>query len=147
MYSIVWDHNDRSHGYLVYWWPGGGDCLCGWLGWSLELFNTLRQKQNGRRFPDDTFKCIFSNENVRISMKISLKFVPKVPINNIPALIQIMAWAGQATSHYLNQCWLVYWRIYASLGLNELNMHVAVTHFRAPLTHKMAWNRNALDTG
>ena len=31
-------------------------------------------------------------------------------------------WLGavQATSHYLNQCWLVYWRIYASLGLNDL---------------------------
>ena len=28
--------------------------------------------------------------------------------------------AGQATSHYLNQWWLFYWRIYASLGLNEL---------------------------
>ena len=31
--------------------------------------------------------------------------------------------AGQATSHYLNQWWLVYWRIYASLGLNELIQH------------------------
>ena len=30
--------------------------------------------------------------------------------------------AGQATSHYLNQWWLFYWRIYASLGLNELNV-------------------------
>ena len=28
--------------------------------------------------------------------------------------------AGQATSHYLNQWWLLYWWIYASLGLNEL---------------------------
>ena len=28
--------------------------------------------------------------------------------------------ADQATSHYLHQWWLVYWRIYASLGLNEL---------------------------
>ena len=28
--------------------------------------------------------------------------------------------ADQATCHYLNQWWLVYWRIYASLGLNEL---------------------------
>ena len=26
--------------------------------------------------------------------------------------------AGQVTSHYLNQWWLIYWRIYASLGLN-----------------------------
>ena len=30
--------------------------------------------------------------------------------------------AGQATSHCLNQRWLVYWRIYASLGLNELRV-------------------------
>ena len=54
--------------------------------------NTLRLRQNGRRFADDTFKRIFLNENVRISIKISLKFVPKGPINNIPALVQIMAW-------------------------------------------------------
>ena len=32
------------------------------------------------------------NENVRISINISLKFVPKGLINNIPALAQIMAW-------------------------------------------------------
>ena len=30
--------------------------------------------------------------------------------------------ADQATSHYLNQWWLAYWRIYASLGLKELNI-------------------------
>ena len=30
--------------------------------------------------------------------------------------------ADQATSHYLNQWWLHYRRIYASLGLNELTM-------------------------
>ena len=55
-------------------------------------FNTLRPRQNGRRFADDTFKRIFLNKNVRISIKISLKFVPKGPINNIPSLVQIMAW-------------------------------------------------------
>ena len=32
------------------------------------------------------------NENVRISTNISLKFVLKGLINNIPALVQIMAW-------------------------------------------------------
>ena len=36
---------------------------------------TLRLRQNGRRFADDIFKRIFFNENVRISIKISLKFV------------------------------------------------------------------------
>ena len=53
-------------------------------------FNTLRPRQNGRRFADDTFKPIFLNENIRISIKISLKFVPKVPINNNSALVQII---------------------------------------------------------
>ena len=43
------------------------------------------------------FQTTFSNtfswyENIQISIKISLKFVPKGPINNIPALVQIMAW-------------------------------------------------------
>ena len=54
--------------------------------------NTLRPRQNGRRFADDTLKHIFFNENVRISIKISLKFFPQGPINNNPALVQIMAW-------------------------------------------------------
>ena len=36
--------------------------------------------------------AFFVNENVIISIKISLKFVPKGPINNIPTLVQIMAW-------------------------------------------------------
>ena len=54
--------------------------------------NSMRPRQNGRRFADDLFKCIFLNENVRISIKISLKCLPRGPINNISALIQIMAW-------------------------------------------------------
>ena len=54
--------------------------------------NTLRPRQNGRRFPDDIFKYIFLNENVWILLKISLKFIHKFRINNIPALVQIMAW-------------------------------------------------------
>ena len=53
---------------------------------------TLRPRQNGRHFADDIFKCIFLNENVWILLKISLKFVPKFKINNIPALVKIMAW-------------------------------------------------------
>ena len=38
------------------------------------------------------FEMHFLNEIELISIKISLKFVPKGPINNIPALVQIMAW-------------------------------------------------------
>ena len=55
-------------------------------------FNTLRPRPNGRHFPDDIFKSVLLNENVQISIKISLKFVPKGPISNIPSLVQIMDW-------------------------------------------------------
>ena len=56
------------------------------------MVNTLRPRPNGRHFTDDIFKCIFLNENMRISIKFSLKFVAKGPINNVPPLVQIMAW-------------------------------------------------------
>ena len=59
--------------------------------WNEEVINILRPKQNGRYFPDDICKCIFLNETVWISIKISLKFVPDGPINNIPAIVQMMA--------------------------------------------------------
>ena len=77
-----------SH-YLNQWW------LIDWpiyASLSLNEFNTLRPRQNGRHFADDIFKRIFFNENVWILNKISLKFVPKGPINIIPALFRIMAW-------------------------------------------------------
>ena len=83
--------------------------------------NTLRPRQNGHDFADDIFKCVFLNENVSISVTISLKYVLKGSIDKIPAWVQIMVCADQATSHYLNQWWLAYRRIYASLSLNELS--------------------------
>ena len=61
-------------------------------GWAIYLsIDTLRPRQNRRHFADDVLKCIFVNENVSIPIVISLKFVPKGPIDNIPALVQIMA--------------------------------------------------------
>ena len=63
-----------------------------WVTYGVTVVNTLRPRQNGRHFAEDIFKCIFLNENVWISINISMKFVPKGPINNIPALVQIMAW-------------------------------------------------------
>ena len=85
--------------------------------WSRSSLNTLSSRQNGRHFTDDVFKCILLNESLLILLKISLKFVPKCPNNNIPSLVQ-------ATSHYLNHWWLVYWRIYTSLGLIKNNQQM-----------------------
>ena len=96
----------------VYWWAGvkwttGENSYIGKISedlWTMtDLINpveilphlalcTLMPKQNGCHFPDYICNCIFLNENVWISIKISLKLVPKDPINNIPTLVQIMAW-------------------------------------------------------
>ena len=80
-------------------------------------FNTSRPKQNGRRSADDTFQRIFLNKNVRILINISLKFVPKGPINNNLALVQIMAWCRSGDKP-LSEPMMV--SLLASLGLNEL---------------------------
>ena len=43
---------------------------------------------------DDNFKCIFLNENDRIPIRFSLKFVPpRNPIDSASALIQVMTWS------------------------------------------------------
>ena len=54
--------------------------------------STLRPRPSCHHFADDIFNCISLNENMLISLKISQKFVLKVRINNIPALVRIMAW-------------------------------------------------------
>ena len=76
---------------LVSWWRHKTEKLAALLrgepiGHQIRL-NTSRPGQNGRHFAYDIFKCIFLNENVWIPIKISLKFVPKGPINKIPALV------------------------------------------------------------
>ena len=43
-------------------------------------------------FADDIFKRLYTNEKFCISIRISLKFVPKGPIDNKSALVQAMAW-------------------------------------------------------
>ena len=75
---------------LQKWWP-----FCSILNvlfWCHAFLTHWGTRQNGRNFADDISKWIFLNENVWIPIKISLKFVPQGPINNIPALVQIMAW-------------------------------------------------------
>ena len=97
----IWQKNDTIVLGSIFWLTGMTGALVLYCRNSPITFmtfsgkysiNILRPKQNGRHFTDDIFKCIFLNENDWISIKISLKFVPKDAINNIPALVQIMAW-------------------------------------------------------
>ena len=77
--------------------------------------NILRPRQYGCHLSDNTLIRIFLNENVWIFIKTLPKCIPTGPINNIPSMVQIMAWRWawdkplsepmMVTSHYLNQWW------------------------------------------
>ena len=85
---------------------------------TLYYVNTSSPRQNDRYLADDIFKCIFLDENAWISIKISLEFVPNGTIFH--HCFRLWLAVDQATSHYLNQWWLDYWHIYASLCFGKL---------------------------
>ena len=57
-----------------------------------HAFNTSKPEQNGAILADDIFKCTSLIENNGIQIQISLKCVPRTPIDNKPALVQVMVW-------------------------------------------------------
>ena len=71
---------------------GCGFCVLTKHNASYCFYHILRPRQNCCHFADNISKCIFLNENLWISLKISLKFVPKVQIDNIPTFVQIITW-------------------------------------------------------
>ena len=95
-------------------------------------FNTLRQ--NRRHFGDDIFNCIFFNENVWNPIEISLKFVPKGQINNIPSLDsyngltpsrrQAIIWTNDGLPTHICVT-RPHWVIYQTIGFGSL---CAVAH-------------------
>ena len=87
---------------------------------AVELTHCGREKCNGRHFADAILKCIFLMKMFEFRLKfhwggLFLRF----QLTLFQHWYRYWLGAVKATSHYLNQWWLVYWRIYASLGLNE----------------------------
>ena len=92
-------------------WAARGHCI-----------DALRPGQNGGHFLDNIFNCVFLNENVWILINIPLKFVPKCKLTIFHHWFRQWLGAGCATSQSLNQWWVIYWRIYVSLGLNSYHV-------------------------
>ena len=78
--------------YVYYTHKIRGFSLCVILVWlyNIKWCGLTDAERRSPQFRRRHFEMHF-NEHVWISLKISLKFVPKVRIN-IPALVQIMAW-------------------------------------------------------
>ena len=102
-------------------------------------FNSSPPVQNGRHFADDAFKCIFVKEKVCILIfQTSLKIVSKGPIDNIPALVYIMAWRRigdkPLSEPILNP---IHRRIYAALEGDELKPFIKCVDICYPLNDIM----------
>ena len=108
-----------------------------------EHLNTLRPRHNGRHFADDILVVIFLNENLWILKKISLKYVPYGLIGNMAALVQIMVASNRRQTIIWSNVGMLYWRRYASLGLNWCPRVVVMQQSELlrchpPLTTKLA---------
>ena len=79
---------------------------------------------------DDIFKRIFLNENGRIPIQVSLSFIPKSPIDNIPALVPVMAWRRTGDKPLPEpMIYSVHRCIYATLEGDELSLRQNDSHF------------------
>ena len=84
-----------------------------WMGIS---FNSSPPGQNGRH----SGICIFLNENDRILIQISLKFVPMCLFDNKPALVQVMACRRTGNKPLPETMLTQFIDIYTALGGDEL---------------------------
>ena len=107
--SCVFPTSQNKHRRCVSW---DKSVACGAF---LNLWQTLisSKYETSTHWGRYKMATISQTENVWSSIKFSLRFVPSGPVNNIPALVKIMAWRRPGGNHYLNQWWLYYRRIYA----------------------------------
>ena len=112
-------------------WINGMSYIDHWQ-MSFVVCIALRTRQNYCNF-SDVFKCISLSENKWIQMKFSLKFVPKGTIDNIPALVQIMAWHQPGHKPLSEPMMVSLLLLYAPLSLNELNKYNLIFFIFQPI--------------
>ena len=88
---------------------------CGAVGSVSELGNILTHLSLDKIatiLANDIFKWNFLNENGRIQIQISLTFVPKSLIDNMPALAQVVAWRRTGDKPLPDDCIFSYCFVY-----------------------------------
>ena len=103
--------------------------------WCLFTFRQNALTHWGRDKMDAIFQTTFSNEFSWMKMyefrfPFHWSLFLGVQITIFQHWFRYWLGADQAPSHYLNQWWLDYRRIYASLGLNELTTNITKTRNR-----------------
>ena len=73
--AIIWNNDGIVYGYLI----------------RHTALTYLPLDKMATILVDDIFKCILFYEDEIIQIQISMKFIPESPIDNKPALVQVMA--------------------------------------------------------
>ena len=85
------------------WWP----CLLAHICVArLQWVNSLAPGRSWSDFKNVIFNLAFLIGIFKSSYDDILRWMPQGLTDDKSTLIQVMAWCRQATSHYLNQCWL-----------------------------------------
>ena len=71
-----------------------------------QWVNSLALERSERDSKNVIFNLVLLIDIFRSSHDIALEWMPQDLTDDKSTLVQVMAWCRQATSHYLNQCWL-----------------------------------------
>ena len=133
MLSLTWEsHTCKDSLYIK---TGPWICWC-WshfkkiniaLIWCDSLIH-LSLNNMAANLTDNIFNLIFLNENVWISIEISLEFVPKGPV------VQAMAWPNRRQAITWTNVDPIHWLIYATLGEDEYVVNTNTSHMESFLT-------------
>ena len=111
--------------------------------WIPSTITTLKLRQNGQHFAHNIFKGIFFNENIWISINISLTFVLKGQINNILVVNGLVLTRDKPSSEIM----MVSLLMHVCLGINELIYIAAYYRHASMYTHtkpSLHYNFNSL---
>ena len=103
----------------------------------VTMFYVLKPKQNGYHFVEDSLKYNFLKEDARISITILLKFVLKAQMNDIPALVHLMAWhlPGDKPLSDTRRARLLTYICVTRLQCNKLLATIAVAYGTTPANY------------
>ena len=89
--------------YNTYSYSGGSSTL-DYHTYSMDI-NSLAPVRCGSNLKSVIFKCIMQRSSLVTSCEMALRWTPQYLTNDNSRIVQVMVWKGQATSHYLSQCW------------------------------------------
>ena len=112
-------------------------------------YKHIEAKTKWQPFCRRHLKCFFLNEKVWISIKSSLKFVHKGPINSIPSLVQTMAWrrpGDKPLSEPMTARLPTHICVTRCQWVNSLSITLLIhwIHKRHPISHLHGWGKIVL---